>query len=160
MTRPQPQQTVTPRELLDIYLKEQKMRRTPERYAILERALSMPRHFSVDELCERLESETYHVSRATVYNALQLFVSARLLQCHRFGQRESKYEVAAEAIQSNHIHLICLKCGKIKEMKESTPMMNEIRFRGFTPHYHTVYVYGLCATCRRKGNKSKKEAAK
>lgn len=141
---------------LEQYMKEHNMRRTPERYAILERVIDMPRHFDIDDLCAKLDNDSFHVSKATVYNTMQLFHSAGIIRIHQFSGMRMTYELLLDNQHANHLHIICLSCGKIKEMKESVlgNTIASLQIRGFTPQYHTIYIYGLCSTCRRKSRKA------
>lgn len=138
-------------EILEKFLKDRKMRRTPERFAILDMALGMPRHFFIDTLCECLERGAYHVSRATVYNTVQILVEAGILRRHQFAGQQSRFEVLVNAPQPNHLHLICLNCGKVKEVKdiEMAQKLDGMKFRGFAAQYFTLYVYGTCSACKK-----------
>ena len=62
--------------LLDNYLEMNNHRKTPERYSILRAVYSIHGHFTIDELKARLDKEMdFPVSRATLYNTLNLFLS-------------------------------------------------------------------------------------
>jgi Fur family ferric uptake transcriptional regulator len=60
------------REIFTHFLETNKQRKTPERYAILDEIYSYKNHFDVDQLYIKMKSRNYHVSRATVYNTLDL----------------------------------------------------------------------------------------
>ena len=61
--------------ILDNYLEMNNHRKTPERYAILRAVYHMEGHFTIDELGEKLaEDDKFPVSRATLYNTLNLFM--------------------------------------------------------------------------------------
>lgn len=77
---------------LDKYLKANGMRRTPERYAILEKVFSTDAHFYVDALHEALTLDGMHLSLSTVYAAVQLFLEAGLVRRHQFGNQPAQYE--------------------------------------------------------------------
>lgn len=135
-----------PRGRLTEYLRHQHLRKTPERYAILEKALELRAHFGVDELYSALENEGYHVSRATVYNTLELLCEATILNRHLFATSHARYELAAGA----HLHLICRKCGSITECEDETLASGllSVHYPGFKPEYSSSIVYGLCEKCR------------
>ena len=127
------------------YLTQHKLRKTPERYAILERVFAMADHFFIDALYKAIEADGYHVSRATVYNTLELLCEAGILNRHLFATNQARYEVA----RGSHLHLICRRCGKIREVDDPTlteRLLSET-YDGFRPEYSSSIVYGLCDSC-------------
>ena len=139
------QGTLSPRERLRNYLSAHNLRKTPERFALLDKALTLPGHFGVDVLYEAMESSGYHVSRATIYSTLELLVDCGLLNRHLFGGRKSTYEVAL----GSHFHLICSACGKMREIEEDSisDLLAGMQFDDFSPTYCSTVVYGLCGDC-------------
>ena len=135
------------RDQLTDFLQRRHLRKTPERYAILAKAIELSAHFDVEQLYNALESEGYHVSRATVYNTLELLCEAGILNRHIFATNLARYEVA----RGSHLHLICRKCGKIKEIDDPllTRSLLEHQYEGFHPEYSSSSIYGLCADCAR-----------
>lgn len=136
------------RSKLTEFLQRRGLRKTPERYAILEKAVELSAHFGVDELYNALEEEAYHVSRATVYNTLELLCDASILNRHLFATNQARYELAA----GNHLHLICRHCGCIREVEDETLTAGllSVKYDGFTPEYSSSIVYGLCSSCKSK----------
>lgn len=132
------------------YLTQHKLRKTPERYTILEKIYSLNAHLTVDELFNALEQDTYHVSRATIYNTLELLVDAGLVHRHNFAGHRSKYERVTGI--ANHHHLICTQCGKVREIKDNS--INNIlaaqHYGKFLAQYADFHIYGLCARCQKK----------
>lgn len=140
----------------DKYLKSKGLRKTPERYKILDKIYSINDHFDVDSLYLSLEHEAYHVSRATVYNTVDLLCECGLVRKHQFGNQQAQYEKVGGAV--NHQHLICTECGKIKEVKdpEFLGYMNSKKYPAFSTNYFSLYVYGICNSCARKLKKEAK----
>lgn len=141
-----------------LYLKDRGMRNTPERFAILDKVFALNVHFDVDSLYNMLEEESYHVSRATIYNTISLLEDCGLVRKHIFDKHQAKYEkVVSTSI--NHHHLICTECGKVKEVKdlEFTGYMNAKKYNAFTVNYFQLYVYGVCNNCVRKKKRDLKE---
>ena len=143
--------------ILDNYLEMNNHRKTLERYTILRAIYNINGHFTMEELNARLLKEmNFHVSRATMYNTLNLFMELRLVIRHRF-QGTTKYEACYD--NTSHCHQICTMCGKVSEVKsaeirEAVENMQTKRFRkdGFT-----LYIYGVCSTCLAKITKRKKQ---
>ena len=142
--------------ILDNYLEMNNHRKTPERYAILKAVYSMTGHFTLEELSDRLSSEfKFPVSRATLYNTLNLFLSLRLVIRHRF-QGTTKYEACYD--KNSHCHQICTMCGKETEIKSPEIIMavEHMHLKRFRKDGFTLYVYGVCSTCQAKITKRKR----
>lgn len=132
------------------YLNEHKCRKTPERYAILNLIYSKQGHFDMDSLYEAMPDEYFRVSRATLYNTMQLLVDAKLVLKHQFGQNISVYEKAYN--NDFHHHLICTNCNKVQEHKDAElkALIQSKKIKRFTPSHYSLYIYGLCSICARK----------
>jgi Fur family ferric uptake transcriptional regulator len=66
------------KDVLKQYLQDKSYRNTPERYAILEEIYNMDHHFNVDDLYLIMINKKYHVSKATIYNTIEIFLDAGL----------------------------------------------------------------------------------
>jgi Fur family transcriptional regulator, ferric uptake regulator len=133
------------RRLFREYLKERGQRQTPERFAILEEVYSSADHFDADELFIRMKQSGSRVSRATVYNTLELLMDCDLVVKHQFGKTQAKYERAYAYWQ--HDHLLCLDCGQIYEFCD--PRLQSIQdtiadIFGFEITSHALHIYGHC----------------
>ena len=131
-------------------------RKTPERYSILRAIYSMNGHFTIEELKARLaQGMDFPVSRATLYNTLNLFLSLRLVVRHRF-QGSTKYEACYDS--QSHCHQICSMCGKVTEIKsaEIIEAVENLRLKRFRKDGFALYIYGICSTCQVKMTKRKK----
>ena len=129
------------------YLKENRCRRTPERYAILEAVYSMDGSFEIEELLGHLEENMkFRVSRATVYNTMSLLINANLVVHHQFGT-VSKYE---KCLGTKKSHMVCTKCGKVTEI-ENTDLTENItaNIKKFHLTHYSLYLYGLCSKCHQ-----------
>ena len=146
----------TVRQILTSYLESNNLRRTPERYAVLDAVYGMSTHFSLQELGERLENENFRVSRATLYNTMKLLLMLRLIVCHHI-----KGETRYEACYANDClcHQICTVCGKVTMVKapEVAAAVENTRLKRFHRDAFSLYIYGICSACQAKQTRLKKK---
>lgn len=129
------------------YLSLHKHRRTPERFAILDHIYAFKGHFDMDTLFNYMAEKDYPVSRATLYNTMELLLDCGLVVKHQFGGNMSKYERAYG--NENHNHIICTTCGEVKEMRNDDLLTASHlkKIRKFTVNYYSMYIYGICSKC-------------
>lgn len=144
------------RTALTSFLKEKKMRRTPERYAILEKVFSTDAHFYADALHEALELDGYHVSLSTVYSTIQLLLEAGLVRRHQFGNQPAQYERVLQGITESHHHLVCTSCGRIRDIKAPELMnrINALKYPTFKTEFFTLTSTGYAPDARNESRKT------
>ncbi len=147
------------RKILTDYLEQNHKRKTPERYAILDTVYSMSGHFTLEELNEELEQQNFHVSKATLYNTMNLLLSFRLVVRHNLKDG-TKYEASYRNV--NHCHQICTICGKITEINSPiiVEAVSKARLKRFLRDSFSLYIYGVCSSCQTKINRQKAKQAK
>ncbi len=132
-------------------LESRGLRKTPERFAILREIYSSEGHLDVDNLYEHMLRNDYRVSRATVYNTLELLVEFDLVKKQRFDNNLTLFEKSLGYKQ--HDHVICTRCGAVQEfcdprIHHTKAMVAEIF--GYAIQRHSLNIFGLCPECRQK----------
>jgi Fur family ferric uptake transcriptional regulator len=138
-------------ETLSKFLKSKgKLRSTPERFAILDAVLQTQGHFDAEGLYYRLISSGTRISKATVYNTLELLQSAGLVSKYRFTENSFRYEKSFGRPQ--HHHLVCLECGDIIEFvsdrleRIQAEVCDEKKFQ---MQSSSLQIFGVCARCAK-----------
>jgi len=130
------------------YLEKNKNRKTPERFAILEEIYLHQHHFDAEALYIKMKQNAYRVSRATIYNTLDLLVECNLIKAHQFGINKTLFERSFGF--EDHDHLVCTSCGSIVEFQDSrlqATVSDQCETKGFSHDYHSLNIYGKCDKC-------------
>ena len=133
------------KKIFSNYLDKQHQRKTSERFAILEEIYRRSDHFDVESLYIHMKNNGYRVSRATVYNTLDLLVACNLVTKHQFGMQQALFEKAYGYRQ--HDHLLCIDCGEVREFCD--PRVADIqtmvgKLLGYEVKHHTLLLHGQC----------------
>jgi Fur family ferric uptake transcriptional regulator len=146
--------------ILTGYLDKNNLRKTPERFNILRAIYTKEGHFDAEQLYLELKNKKYKVSRATVYNTLDILVDCNLVSKQYFGDSITKYEKAYGYRQ--HDHLVCNLCNRIMEFCD--PRIENIRqmveeIYNFDIDTHSLNFYGECKDMNCKGRLKTKETS-
>lgn len=140
------------RRIAEIEEKLKHYRLTPQRRAIVETILRNPdSHLSADEVCAMVKERFPEMGIATVYRTLDILTEQHVVHKLNFGDRRSRYELVEPEAHSHH-HLICMRCGKIIEVKDDLLQKLEESVsteNDFEVIDHRLQFYGYCRDCRR-----------
>ncbi len=143
-------------KMLAEYIRERGLRNTWERKTILQQICLYKSSFTAEQLITDLE-EKEHISVATVYNTLDLFVQCNLLTHFPAQTAGAREEYQLLLLRENKMSFRCTNCGRRVDFKDKAidDIVRNKHLPNFNIECFTLQIYGTCKTCRKKRSTKK-----
>jgi Fe2+ or Zn2+ uptake regulation protein len=130
-------------------LNELNLRATPARMALMSLLENSDKPMDVQTMIEYLDNRNIKTDPTTVFRIVNMFTEKGLLKTIQLNDGRSRYELATKA---DHHHLVCTRCGSIKDMSDCNidVLENHIeKKKNFKVTSHSLEFFGICADCQQ-----------
>lgn len=137
--------TIDPRALL----RARGIQVTAQRLAVLQAVAEHP-HITADATADAVRTKIGAISLQSVYDALALLVSERLIRRIQPSGSPARFETR---VGDNHHHLICRSCGRVVDVDcavGSVPCLTPADGRGYAIDEAEVAYWGRCPDCLKR----------
>ncbi len=124
---------------------------TPQRLAMLDVFEHQCAHITAQHMFERLTEQEPTLSRATVYNNLDLFVQLGLVARHQSDEGVVYYDANTDP----HHHVVCTSCGQVHDVHVPEPLMGQLMAGIATDEAMgviesaSIWFKGCCTSCQK-----------
>jgi Fur family peroxide stress response transcriptional regulator len=131
-------------------LRKKGYKATPQRIAICRFTLNSRDHPTAQQVYDQVKNIHPTVSLATVYKTLEVLKSLDLMQEINLPQGQARFD----SYMKPHINLICLQCGNIIDLDETTAIEETRKVAAaakFKPKGQRIDIFGICKRCSIAG---------
>lgn len=127
-------------------LRDRGYKLTTQRITIIDILLRDKSHPSAYEILKKARLKSPRISMSTVYYTLNMFKREGLIKEMEFYDKANRYDANIK----EHVNLICLKCGEIKDLMDIplSLLQNIENKTGFRPKSTRFELYGYCNECK------------
>ena len=133
-----------------IRLKENRLKITPRRKAVIELFLKEGRYLGPYEIRDMLRKRSLKVGLPSVYRILEEFEKAGIFVKVEHKNRQLYYSLCRKPHLDHH-HFICRKCNKVEEVEfcnfQEISQFIKKELKGRVEH-HALHIEGLCSGCK------------
>lgn len=137
------------KDLMD-ELSEKGVRWTIQRYAVLEYLYTHRTHPTAEDIFRALKVQFPAISKATVYNTLELLKQYGLVRELYLEKERARYD--AEVYP--HFHLVCKSCGRVYDLGFPAPEVPK-EVDGHAVEDVMYCAFGICGECRSRAAEEK-----
>jgi Fur family ferric uptake transcriptional regulator len=113
--------------------------------------------YTIEEITNELKARGATVGKSTVYRLMtRLVEEKRVKRQLSDGSRKAIYRITLDSHCHNHLHLQCIKCGKVLHLDEevSDKLLDTVKqINNFSVSEEDTVLMGKCADCKLGGKK-------
>ena len=129
-------------------LKQNQLKITPQRLAIMKYLDENRTHPTADRIYIDLKEKNPALSKTTVYNSVETLKEHGIIQSLTISGSESRYDFENKM----HHHFLCKKCGIIIDIDIECPNIGKMLESGHNVEEVHGYFKGICKKCMKKGS--------
>jgi Fur family transcriptional regulator, ferric uptake regulator len=121
---------------------------TPSRRLVARLVAATGGHFTAADILERGRRERVNIGRATIFRALELLTSLRVVE--RLDLPSGSHAYVMCDPDEHHHHLVCSSCGRSEDVAdgELARLVDDIgRRHGYRVESHRLELFGTCSAC-------------
>ena len=128
-------------------LKQNQLKITPQRLAIMKYLDENRTHPTADRIYIDLKEKNPALSKTTVYNSVETLKEHGIIQSLTISGSELRYDFENKM----HHHFLCKKCGIIIDIDIECPNIGKMLESGHKVEEVHGYFKGICKKCLKKG---------